>query len=229
MEKSAQTMRLTLELVARVPAYTGEYRPQASVKTPDEVYESSADAIMAARPASGELWVFAFGSLMWKPGPEFGERRPGVVRGWHRAFCLGWDRAYRGNPVNPGLMLALDRGGQCRGIALAVKDDEPGLRANLLAILRREPPAPPPWVSVKTADGTLRAIAFALSRKSPMYIGGLTNEQIADAQAKASGKLGSMAEYIHNTVEHLESLGIHDAHLWHMQELVAQRLERAGE
>lgn len=228
MTSARKTMRLTPELVARVAAYTGEYRPQASIKTPDEVYEAAADTVMAGRPPSGELWVFAFGSLMWKPGPEFGERRPGVVRGWHRAFCLGWDRAYRGNPVNPGLMLSLDRGGQCRGIALEVKDDGPGLRANLLAILRREPPDPA-WVSVRTADGgTVRAIAFVNSRKSPNYIGCLTNEEIADAQAKASGKFGSMAEYIHNTIEHLEALGIHDAHLWAMQELVAERLERAG-
>ena len=217
-------MRLTPELAAKVAPYTGEYRPQASIKTPDEVYEAAADAILAGRPPSGEVWVFAYGSLMWKPGPEFGERRPGIVRGYHRAFCLGWDRAYRGNPVNPGLMLSLDRGGQCRGVALQVRNDHPGLRANLLAILKREPSGPP-WVTVTTAGGPLRAIAFANSRKSPNYIGGLTNDEIADALAKSSGKFGSMADYLHNTINHLEELGIHDAHLWEMQELVAMRLE----
>lgn len=224
MTKATRTMRLTPELVARVAAYSGEYRPEASVKTPDTVYDAAADAILAARPPSGELWVFAFGSLMWKPGDEFGERRPGIVRGWHRAFCLGWDRAYRGNPVNPGLMLSLDRGGQCRGIALKIRDGGAGQRANLLAILRREPPAPP-WVTVKTETGALRAIAFANSRKGSLYVGGLTDAEIADALARASGKFGAMAEYLHNTVKHLEALGIHDRHLWHMQELVAARLE----
>jgi cation transport protein ChaC len=218
-------MHLTPELVARVAPYTGEYRPQASVNTPDAVYEAAADKIMAARPPSGELWVFAFGSLMWKPGVEFGERRPGVIRGWHRAFCLGWDRAYRGNPENPALMLSLDRGGQCRGVALEVKDDGPGRRGNLLAILRREPPWPPAWVTVKTAGEPLRAIAFVNDRKGPAYIGGLSNSEIADFQAKAAGKLGGMAEYIHNTVKHLEELGIHDRHLWEMQALVAARIE----
>ena len=74
----------------------------------------------------------------------------------------------------------------------------------------------------------MRAIAFANSRKGPNYIGGLTSEEIADSQAKASGKFGSMAEYIYNTITHLEELGIHDAHLWEMQELVAVRLEKRG-
>lgn len=216
-------MRLTAELVARVPPYTGEYRPQASIKTPEEVYEKLADTVMAGRPASGELWIFAYGSLMWKPGPEFGARRPGVVRGWHRAFCLGLDRAYRGNPVNPGLMLSLDRGGQCRGVALQVLDHQ---RTNLLAILHREPPFPTPWVTVRTVDGPLRAIVFSNDRKGSSYVGGLSIDEIADMQAKASGKFGSMAEYVFNTVNHLEALGIHDAHLWAMQEKIAERIER---
>ncbi len=219
-------MRLTPELVARVLPYTGEYRPQASIKTPDEVYEADADAIFAALPRSGEVWVFAFGSLIWKPGPEFGERRAGVIRGWHRAFCLGWDRAYRGNPVNPGLMLSLDRGGQCRGVALRVLDDAPGVRANLLAVLKREP-RPARWVSVRSPAGDVRALAFVNDRNGPAYIGGLTNEEIADALAKCSGKFGSMAEYLHNTINHLAEFGIHDRHLWEMQELVAERIERA--
>lgn len=217
-------MRLTPELVARVAPYTGEYRSQASTKTPDEVYEAAADRVFAGLPPSGELWVFAYGSLMWKSGPEFGERRPGVIRGWHRAFCLGWDRAYRGNPVNPGLMLSVDRGGQCRGVALRILGEGAELKSNLMAILRREPPSPP-WVTVQTADGSLRALVFANDRKGPLYIGGLGIEEIADAMAKASGKLGSMADYIRNTCLHLEELGIHDTHLWEMQELVAQRLE----
>ena len=219
-------MRLTAELVARVAPYTGEYRPQANVKTPDEVYDKLADDVMMARPPSGELWVFAFGSLMWKPAPEFGQQRPGVVRGWHRAFCLGLDRAYRGNPTNPGLMLSLDRGGQCRGMTLRVKDD-PGQRGNLMAVLRREPPIPTPWVTVETIDGPLRAIVFANDRKTSYYVGGLSHDEIADMLAQASGKFGSMAEYVFNTVNHLEALGIHDAHLWEMQEMIAERIERS--
>ncbi|MEO6013941.1 MAG: gamma-glutamylcyclotransferase [Devosia sp.] len=218
-------MRLTPELVAKVLPYTGEYRPQASVKTPDEVYEAAADAILKDLPSDGRLWIFAYGSLMWKPGPEFGERRPGTVQGWHRAFCLGWDRAYRGNPINPGLMLSLDEGGECTGVALEVMAGEAGQRANLLAILKREPPGPP-WVTVETTEGSLQALAFANDRNGPNYIGGLTNAEIADAQAQASGKFGSMADYVFNTVKHLEELGIHDAHLWEMQGLIAERLER---
>ncbi|MEP7240502.1 MAG: gamma-glutamylcyclotransferase [Devosia sp.] len=223
---AARQMRLTPELVAKVPPYTGEYRPEANAPRSDELDQAAADAILGNLPDDGRLWVFAFGSLIWKPGPEFGERRPGRVRGWHRAFCLGWDRAFRGNPDSPGLMLSLDRGGQCEGLALEVMEGEQGLRANLLAILRREPPFPTPWVTVKVEGGTLRALAFANDRKSPFYVGGLSNEEIADAIAKATGKFGAMAEYLYNTVTHFEAAGIHDAHLWEMQELVAERLER---
>lgn len=226
MARNVRPIRLTAELVARVAPYTGEYPPETAVPTPEEKYDALTDAVMAALPSDGKLWVFAVGSLMWKGGPEFGERRPGIIRGWHRAFSLGWDRAYRGNPENPGLMLTLDRGGQCRGLAMQVKDEGPGLRANLRAIVKREPPFPTRWVTVKTVDGTLRAIAFVNDSKGPAYIGGLTTAQIADALSRSTGRFGSMAEYLHNTIHHLASLGIHDSHLWEMQELVAERLER---
>ncbi|RWQ18516.1 MAG: hypothetical protein EOS19_32840, partial [Mesorhizobium sp.] len=79
---------------------------------------------------------------LWVPVVEAGRRvrrapqRP--IHGWHRAFCLGWDRGVRGNPENPGLMLSLDRGGQCAGAALRVHAE--GAKDNLLAVLRREPP-----------------------------------------------------------------------------------------
>ena len=64
------------------------------------------------------FWVFAYGSLIWNPAFDFVEQAAGVARGWRRIFCLGWDYRFRGNREQPGLMLALDRGGQCRGVAL---------------------------------------------------------------------------------------------------------------
>lgn len=162
--------------------------------------------------------------FMWKPPAEFAEDPvPGIIRGWHRAFCLGWDRGVRGNKINPGLMLSLDRGGQCRGLAFRVKNEN--LAENLTSLLRREPPIPPRWVRVVTADGVLDAIAFTNDRKHHLYVGGLSHAQIADALAKACGRSGSMAEYLFSTIKHLHDLGIHDRHLWAMQEMVAERLE----
>jgi glutathione-specific gamma-glutamylcyclotransferase len=217
-------LRVTAELVAKV-------RPAVAIQphtaTPVSYYEETARNIMAALPPSGELWIFAIGSLLWKPGAEFGERRNGRVRGWHRAFCLGWDRSVRGNPENPGLMLSLDRGGQCAGVALRVHAHS--VKDNLLSVLRREPPIPPRWVKVVTDEGPVQAIAFVNDRKSHFYIGGLSLVDIADALSKASGRNGSMAEYLHNTVVHLEAIGIHDRYLRHMEHLVAKRLGAIGE
>ncbi len=223
MARPLREMKLTSALVSTVKPYSGPYLPESMDQRSDGDFEQLADAILGARQPSGALFVFAFGSLMWKPGEEFGDRQSGAVRGWHRAFCLGWDRAYRGNPENPGLMLSLARGGQCRGVVFELAGDGQGLRANLLSLLRREPPYCP-WVTVKTETGSLRAITFASDHNSDLHIGGLSDEQIADALAKSSGQWGSMAEYLYNTVKHLEAMGIHDRHLWRMQELVADRI-----
>jgi len=218
-------MRLTPELVARVPFPPRHHLGAApGSHAPEGQREANAAAILAKLPPDRSLWVFTYGSLMWKHGRMFeGEPVPGIIRGWHRAFCLGWDRGVRGNKQSPGLMLSLDRGGQCQGLAFRISRQH--LADNLLSLLQREPPLPPRWVKVKTASGVLDAIAFTNDRKSDLYVGGLTHEQIADALAKACGRNGSMAEYLHNTIRHLQSLNIHDRHLWRMQDLVAARLE----
>ena len=69
------------------------------------------------------MWFFAYGSLIWKPACAFVEIRTGVVRGWHRAFCLGWNTRFRGSEAFPGLMLALDNGGACKGVAYRLPPD----------------------------------------------------------------------------------------------------------
>jgi cation transport protein ChaC len=84
---------------------------------------------------------------------------------------------------------------------------------------------PPRFINVATEQGPVRALTFAINRNSGRYISGLTNEQIADMLATAVGFRGSMAEYLFSTVKHLEELGVHDHHLWELQELVADRIE----
>ena len=186
--------------------------------------------LLAAVPTTGEIWVFAYGSLIWKPACDIVEQRIALAHGWHRAFCLGWDRCFRGTKDRPGLMLALDRGGACKGVAQRLPPD--AIRVNLEKLLRREvltkpSPFPPRWVTVQTEAGPLRAITFTMDRKSDAYVGGLSAEQVADVLAVAVGRWGSMAEYLYNTVRHLEALGIADRYLWRLQELVAERIEAA--
>ena len=193
----------------------------------DEDYTRAVAALRAGGPASGEVWVFAYGSLIWNPEFDVDAERLGTVAGWHRSFCLGWVRLYRGTPERPGIMLALDRGGSCRGVVFRLPPD--AIDENLTRILRREMPIrrdtpPARWVTVQTSVGPVRAVAFPISRSSPTYLPGLTEEAVVQALATAAGERGTMAEYLASTVQHLEDRGIHDAYLWRMQALVADRI-----
>jgi cation transport protein ChaC len=218
--------RLTRELVARLPERIEDPGPIARIAhiTP-AFYDDIAQRLVAEAGPGVPIWVFAIGSLIWKPRFEHAERRPALVRGWRRSFCLGPDTRYRGNPRHPGLMLSLDRGGACRGLALRLPDGADA--AALAAILREEPPIPPRWVRAHTDWGPLRALAFVCPRDYPGHVRGMTEGQIADCLARSVGMWGNMAEYLLNTVEHLAAEGIHDAYLWRMQDLVAERLEKA--
>ncbi len=228
-------MRLTPELVALVAGAGGGNAdpgtpPEMTTATKAEL-RADIEALLATAPANGEIWLFAYGSLLWRPDHDFVEQRTGVVRGWHRSFCLGWDRWFRGHPEQPGLMLSLDRGGQAKGVAYRLPSD--AIEENMMRLFHREMrfrPAPhkPRWVNVATANGTIRAFTFIIDRKSSRYVGGLTDEVVADALATAVGHRGSMAEYLHSTVEHLEALGLRDRHLWKLQEMVAERIEAAN-
>ena len=227
---ASRKMRLTERHVAALareipdPGFSSIAGARAAT---DADYDALVAEIIEASPADG-FWVFAYGSLIWNPAFDFIDKRVGVARGWHRAFCLGWDRRFRGNPDQPGLMLALDRGGQARGVIFRLPHD--ALKPNMDKLIRREmsmvPTAfPPRWINVATAEGPVRALTFAMNRKSGRYINGLSPEALADILATACGFRGSMAEYLFATVAHLEELGIHDRHLWHLQELVAARIE----
>ena len=194
----------------------------------DEDYNQTVDDIIASAPADG-FWVFAYGSLIWNPDFEYEERRVAMARGWRRAFCLGWDYRFRGNTDQPGLMLALDRGGQCTGVAFRLPSDRLG--ENLHRLIRREMSMVPTafpwrWIVVQAEQGPITALTFAMNRKSGRYVSGLSDEALADMLASACGFRGSMCEYLYATVSHLEELGIRDSHLWKLQAMVAERVER---
>src|SRR5215472_13752677 len=113
MAPNPRRMRLTPELVDRVARVDGSPSPPFTAPS-DADYEETVRAILASAPSADEVWVFAYGSLIWKPACDFVQQRIGVARGWHRSFCLGWDRWFRGSDRQPGLMLSLDHGGQCK-------------------------------------------------------------------------------------------------------------------
>ncbi len=232
MTRFPRRMCLTPDLVARVPRFDGPpgVPPAGRVFATDDDHRITMAEILKDRPADGSVWIFAYGSLIWNPGFDFVEERLGTISGWHRSFCLGWIRLYRGCAERPGIMLALDVGGSCRGVAYRLPPD--AVEQNLMNIIRREHPVkgsyiPARWLTLRGADGPLRAIAFPIDRRSDGYLGDLTEAQVIEALATAAGERGSMAEYLHSTVRHLEERGIHDRYLWRLQELVAARIESA--
>lgn len=231
MPRAPRQMRLSERHVALMrrdvpdPGLMPGYQPSTV-----EDFERFVSEILSAHGQGDEFWIFAYGSLIWKPACDFVEMRTGILRGWHRAFCLGWNTRFRGSDDAPGLMLALDRGGSCHGVLYRLPAD--AVVANLRKLVEREmgmkPSAfPPRWVNVEAETGKLRALTFCVDRQSRRYISGLSEEQIADALAKATGHRGSMAEYLFSTVSKLEELGIRDHHLWRLQALVADRIDAA--
>lgn len=167
-------------------------------------------AMLARAPHPGRIWIFGFGSLMWNPAFHFIERRTARIHGFHRQFCL-WARAGRGSPERPGLMLSLERGGSCTGVAYRLERREAATELDVL--WRREMMTlsyRPVWTTAHTPRGPEPAIAFSANREHERYVPGLDNEVIARYLATGAGPMGSCSEYLFDTVSHLRQLGIRD-------------------
>jgi glutathione-specific gamma-glutamylcyclotransferase len=174
---------------------------------------ASLRATLASRPM-GDVWLFGYGSLIWNPLLHFVERRTAHIKGWHRSFCLSL-LVVRGSTDNPGLVLGLEAGGECMGVAFRIADDT--LEAELSLLWRREMLANsyvPRWLDVSeegTPFGT--AIAFTVDQSADHYAGALELEEIIRQLSTASGALGSAADYLFRTCEALRSHGIPDPDL----------------
>lgn len=220
-------MQLTSEIVAKANRPVVDSGPTPGfVPMTDGDYEALADDLLEGRASDGPVWVFAYGSLLWKPAFEVAEERYAIAPGWHRAFRLRLTR-WRGTPECPGLMLVLDRGGQCKGMVQRLP--EPNGRDALIALLRREVSSPattnkPRWIAVYVAGMRVQALAFCADRAGLAYTGYQPIETVAGVLATAAGHLGSCAEYLYRTVEGLEQRGIRDHRLWLLQAMVAQRI-----
>lgn len=227
---NGRTLSLTPDLVARVHRDVPDSGPLPDIAhlTEDD-YDAIVEDLLAEAPRQDEVHLFACGSLIWKPACAIDGQAPALLRGWHRRYCLRI-RRWRGTNERPGLMMGLDRGGACHGVVQRLAGDD--VPARIGALVRRETSAKPAtqrprWVTVEAGGDRLRAVAICVDRKGPAYCRG-TPEEIADVIAHACGHWGSCAEYLMNTVRHLEELGIHDRYLWHLQELVAERIRALG-
>jgi cation transport protein ChaC len=173
-------------------------------------------------PAGEDFWVFAYGSLMWRPGFEFLDRQPALLRGYHRAFCV-ISTHYRGTAEKPGLVLGLDRGGACRGRAFRVAAVEAD---HVIGYLHNREMIngvyDPRWFTVETPLGARRAAAFVVDRSHEQYAGKLTARQTADYIAQGVGVMGSNLDYLRSTVTHLDELGIGESALHRLLRIVEE-------
>ena len=201
-----------------------EFRARALPGTPirsDAELEASLDATLAGHDPAADLWLFGYGSLIWNPAFVFAEQVPAFVRGYHRRYCL-WMPMGRGTPERPGLMLALDRGGGCRGVAFRIPAPA---RAELLLVWRREMLGGAylaRWVCAETPHGVVPAVTFVVDRSYVRYAGHLSDDEVAARIATARGPLGSCADYLRRTTEKLAEMGFKDRGLERVRRAVAR-------
>ena len=190
----------------------------------DEERRQSLSATLAAQPAPDDVWLFAYGSLIWNPAFHYIERQPVLIRGWHRQFCLATPIG-RGTPERPGLVLGLDRGGSCRGVAFRIARAQ--AEAELELVWRREMVTGayvPRWVrlhGIGLSQGTT-GIAFTINRTAPNYVRPVSEADTARVIATACGALGSCRDYLFDTIHGLEGFDIRDRHLDRIADLVRQ-------
>jgi glutathione-specific gamma-glutamylcyclotransferase len=158
----------------------------------------------------GDLWVFGYASLIWRPEFEFAERRVARVHGWHRALHM-WSTINRGTPECPGLVFALLAGGSCQGVVFRIPKEH--AEKALHDLWFREMPGDvydPRWLKCATPQGPVSALAFTLSRSSPSFCGELTPAQYRRIFSEACGRYGTTLDYAQRTCESLLAQGIDD-------------------
>ncbi|WP_136658687.1 gamma-glutamylcyclotransferase [Nitratireductor sp. XY-223] len=177
----------------------------------DEEREAMRRRVLAGRP-DGELWVFAYGSLMWDPGFDFVEVRKAHVGGYARAFCLKDELGARGTREAPGLMAALDEGPGCTGLVFRIDSDR--IEEETAILWRREMATGvyiAAFVDAVSDEGPLKAVTFVANHDASRIRSDLTHEEQVRYIATGEGVLGSSLEYIENLADKLAALDIDDA------------------
>ncbi|TMJ28009.1 MAG: gamma-glutamylcyclotransferase [Alphaproteobacteria bacterium] len=177
--------------------------------------------------AQQDLWVFAYGSLMWRPDFAFMERIEARLVGAHRALCV-YSFVHRGTPERPGLVLGLDHGGTCRGLAYRVSVKK---RADVIAYLRKREQVTsvyrevirPIWLRSEPAQ-RVPGLCYVVDRGHPQYAGRLSLERQLHHVRQGHGQSGANRDYVVATVAALEQLGYRETELHRLAELLgAQR------
>ncbi|WP_040577915.1 gamma-glutamylcyclotransferase [Methylopila sp. M107] len=165
-------------------------------------------------PTDADLWVFAYGSLMWRPGFEAVEQACATVDGYHRALCIESHR-HRGTPERPGLVLGLDQGGTCCGVAFRAPA---AAVPSALAHLRERELVTGVYLEVMLpvtlADGRrVSALAYVVDREHAQYVGLLSHDETLRRVSGSVGLAGPNVDYVLNTARELDRLGVPDTAL----------------
>ena len=178
--------------------------------------------------AAEDLWVFGYGSLIWRPGFDHLERQPARLIGAHRALCV-FSHVHRGTPERPGLVLGLDFGGACRGVAYRIAAKK---RAETIAYLRAREQATSVYretmrsVTLLTApERRASALVYMIDRGHRQYAGRLDVARQLHLVRQGHGQSGPNRDYVLSTVHALEALGLYDRDL----DLLAEKLQGGQE
>jgi cation transport protein ChaC len=158
----------------------------------------------------GDLWVFGYASLIWRPEFDADEHRRATVHGWHRALRMR-SRVNRGTPERPGLVFALLPGGACRGMAYRIA--RPRVDEELERLWLREMPTgvyDPRWLPCRTPQGVVSALGFTLSRRSPNYCTPMPDDELLTILRGARGRYGTTLDYLAQTAAGLRANGVVD-------------------
>ena len=167
----------------------------------------------------GDVWVFGYASLIWRPEFDFAEHRPARLHGWHRSFWMR-SRVNRGTPAQPGLVFALVSGGSCQGMVFRI--ERARVQQELTRLWAREMPTgvyDPRWLPCRTAQGPITALGFTLSRRSPNFTGRLSDAELLQVLRQASGRYGTTLDYMLHTAQALRARGMLDRELARLEAL----------
>jgi len=178
----------------------------------EEQRENNRQRFMRRWDGKSDIWVFGYGSLMWNPAIHVSETSPAKVFGLHRSFCLKLPLG-RGTPDRPGLMLALDHGGSCRGMAHRIAAHQVESETEILWMREMIGGSyKPAWINLHVDGEPVDQLAFTyvINRTHKRYAGKLSENTIIRRIARAEGQLGTNRQYLYRTVERLDALGIGD-------------------
>lgn len=185
-------------------------------------------AALDGHDSGQDLYVFGYGSLMWNPALDVVDTFVARVNGWHRKFCLRMIFG-RGTLEQPGVMLALDRGGACNGVLYRI--DAAKAEAELRLLWQREMLAgsyDPRWVMATAGGRKIRALTFVVNRRHDRYLRGCSFDQVAHLIRTGRGSLGTSRAYFNTTVQTLDRLGLHDAGVERLRRAIRDADEAGG-